>query len=337
MNAENYELYLQILKTLMILFLPPPPCINVSSSPNNTNFNHTEVRGPGSILFFNVWLSNLSVYIRPLLRTLLNNFVECVSQPTEYTGLILSTYNYLFSSPQPAESSELSSISSHSIVLFAGLVCCPHFGRVELYSENGFDIPSNDFEVHIEHDIEMARKVVAKISVFDEVLRQIVDSNAAPSLTNYRGLKGRANRSNSIELSFKKLFEEMIRKIQYEECTLLLYLFLLRNSGFRNYALSRTDPDTLLLPLLQLLSSSLASTSNKSSSEASRPSQPTSHTLITLCLLLSLSTDTSYLHSLKDITLPSTPLWYPDRRYSQPMLIWENGEIKTYTTSSSRW
>ena len=55
------------------------------------------------------------------------------------------------------------------------------------------------------------------------------------------------------QLAFRSLHDAIAAALPAEGAVLLLYLLLHGNADFRDYALSRTDADTLLLPLVRAL------------------------------------------------------------------------------------
>ncbi|KAI8645737.1 Dyggve-Melchior-Clausen syndrome protein-domain-containing protein [Parasitella parasitica] len=63
-------------------------------------------------------------------------------------------------------------------------------------------------------------------------------------------------------ISFKELFEIFSKSIQVEERMLLFYLILVENESFRVYVLSRTDQETIYLPILKLIYESMEGTAN---------------------------------------------------------------------------
>ncbi|CEP19899.1 hypothetical protein [Parasitella parasitica] len=63
-------------------------------------------------------------------------------------------------------------------------------------------------------------------------------------------------------ISFKDLFEIFSKSIQVEERMLLFYLILVENESFRVYVLSRTDQETIYLPILKLIYESMEGATN---------------------------------------------------------------------------
>ncbi|KAI9346649.1 Dymeclin [Pilaira anomala] len=65
-------------------------------------------------------------------------------------------------------------------------------------------------------------------------------------------------------ISFKDLFEIFIKSLHVEERMLLFYFILVENESFRVYVLSRTDQETIYLPILKLIYESVEGKTNYS-------------------------------------------------------------------------
>ncbi|KAJ1937179.1 hypothetical protein FBU59_004831, partial [Linderina macrospora] len=65
-------------------------------------------------------------------------------------------------------------------------------------------------------------------------------------------------RSVDCKVSFRRLFEKAVEEIQGVEWTVLLQVLVTRNEAFRTYVLARTDPDTLMVPLLKRIAAATA-------------------------------------------------------------------------------
>ncbi|KAI9260057.1 Dyggve-Melchior-Clausen syndrome protein-domain-containing protein [Helicostylum pulchrum] len=65
-------------------------------------------------------------------------------------------------------------------------------------------------------------------------------------------------------ISFKNLFEIFIKSLHIEERMLLFYFILVENESFRVYVLSRTDQETIYLPILKLIYESVEGKTNYS-------------------------------------------------------------------------
>lgn len=57
----------------------------------------------------------------------------------------------------------------------------------------------------------------------------------------------------TFKFDYSALYEKLCSKADQEPCLLLLYLLVHRNSGFRNFILSRVNIETLLFPILKVL------------------------------------------------------------------------------------
>ncbi|KAJ2497738.1 hypothetical protein GGH96_004872 [Coemansia sp. RSA 1972] len=65
---------------------------------------------------------------------------------------------------------------------------------------------------------------------------------------------------------FRRLFDRFVAEITSIEWTVLLHIMVSRNEAFRTYVLARTDPDTLVIPLLRCISQATTlSTDSKTS------------------------------------------------------------------------
>jgi hypothetical protein len=88
-----------------------------------------------------------------------------------------------------------------------------------------------------------------------------------------------------------------------EETSMLLYHLLLQNPAFRIYILSRTDSETLILPILKLI--------NDLIDPKSAINYPHLYTL--LLTLLILSTDDEFVDGIQRVHINPTPIWFTDR------------------------
>ncbi|KAI8323041.1 hypothetical protein GQ54DRAFT_303603 [Martensiomyces pterosporus] len=59
-------------------------------------------------------------------------------------------------------------------------------------------------------------------------------------------------------VSFRRLFAKIVAEIQSIEWTVLFQVLVARNNAFRTYVLARTDPDTVIIPLLKRISAATA-------------------------------------------------------------------------------
>ncbi|KAI8068464.1 Dymeclin [Gongronella butleri] len=63
-------------------------------------------------------------------------------------------------------------------------------------------------------------------------------------------------------ISYKALFNIFCQSIHVEEHMLLFYLLLIENESFRVYVLSRTDPETIYIPILKMIYESIEQRTN---------------------------------------------------------------------------
>ncbi|ORX54081.1 hypothetical protein DM01DRAFT_1335935 [Hesseltinella vesiculosa] len=63
-------------------------------------------------------------------------------------------------------------------------------------------------------------------------------------------------------ISYKHLFNLFCESIHVEEHMLLFYLMLMENESFRVYVLSRTDPETMYIPILKMIYESIEQRTN---------------------------------------------------------------------------
>ncbi|KAK1265782.1 hypothetical protein QJS04_geneDACA023212 [Acorus gramineus] len=101
-----------------------------------------------------------------------------------------------------------------------------------------------------------------------------------------------------VRLPFASLFDTLGLCLADESSVLLLYSLVQGNSDFLEYVLVRTDLDTLLMPVLEMLYNASRRTSNQ--------------IYMLLIVLLILSQDSSFNASIHKLILPSVP-WYQER------------------------
>ncbi|KAK3264202.1 hypothetical protein CYMTET_27043 [Cymbomonas tetramitiformis] len=96
-----------------------------------------------------------------------------------------------------------------------------------------------------------------------------------------------------IRVPFSALYDTLGACLVDDRSTLLLYSLIHGNSGFLDYVLVRTDLDTLLLPLLQMLYNASNRTANQ--------------IYMLLIILLILSQDSSFNANIHKLILPGVP------------------------------
>lgn len=101
-------------------------------------------------------------------------------------------------------------------------------------------------------------------------------------------------------ISFKDLFEIFSKSLQIEERMLLFYLILVENESFRVYVLSRTDQETIYLPILKLIYESVEGRTNFS------------QVYILLTILLILSQDDMNNEAIQKIVVHNIT-WFTER------------------------
>ncbi|KAL9657631.1 hypothetical protein ABK040_012710 [Willaertia magna] len=104
--------------------------------------------------------------------------------------------------------------------------------------------------------------------------------------------------NNSFGISFEQLYQSITRDFEEEECTLLTYSLLHENKSFREFILSRTDSEIILLPLLHKLYHS----------KESRPN----HVYMLLIILTILTQDESFIINIQKLSVNNVP-WFKDR------------------------
>ncbi|KAJ2747923.1 hypothetical protein GGI20_000010 [Coemansia sp. BCRC 34301] len=153
-----------------------------------------------------------------LIRSLLMNAVDAPPAPSAQ-GLVLSAYSYLFSRQSASTQSKL--FEQHSLLLLLLLVSQP---------------------------VDTAKR---ECNPYLHALTSIKDVSevAASKLDGY---------GTHASVSFSKLFAKLVAELQSIEWAVLFQVLVSQNEAFRTYVLSRTDTDTLVMPLLRLVSMATA-------------------------------------------------------------------------------
>ncbi|KAI5064179.1 hypothetical protein GOP47_0020849 [Adiantum capillus-veneris] len=194
------------------------------------------------------------------------------------------TYNYLVSSKS---STAMSPLATNSVLLL--LVLVHH--RVCLQFENNFE---RQLDVH-GGDASMKSDLNHVENVYCQALnmareREYADSTAAEF---------------TLRISFTSLYD-VLGLCLADECTvLLLYTLVHGNAAFLEYVLVRTDLDTLMMPLLEMLYDS--------------PRKSVKQTYMLVIILLILSQDSSFNSSLHKLVLPGVS-WFKDQILTQTTL-----------------
>ncbi|KAL6845239.1 hypothetical protein ACP4OV_024734 [Aristida adscensionis] len=118
-------------------------------------------------------------------------------------------------------------------------------------------------------------------------------------------VEGNAQDGPVVRLSFASLYDALGTCLNDESSVLLLYSLVHGNCDFQEYVLVRTDMDTLLMPILEMLYNASRKTSNQ--------------IYMLLIILLILSQDSTFNASVHKLVLPSVP-WYLERLMHQTSL-----------------
>eukprot|EP00252_Welwitschia_mirabilis_P020819 TRINITY_DN5186_c0_g2_i1.p1 TRINITY_DN5186_c0_g2~~TRINITY_DN5186_c0_g2_i1.p1 ORF type:complete len:724 (+),score=122.40 TRINITY_DN5186_c0_g2_i1:15-2186(+) len=111
-------------------------------------------------------------------------------------------------------------------------------------------------------------------------------------------LEGNIGGASTVRLPFASLFDVLGVYLTDETSILLLYTLLHGNSDFLEYVLVRTDIDTLIMPILEMLYNAAHRSSNQ--------------IYMLLIILLILSQDSSFNASIHKLIIPNVP-WYKER------------------------
>ncbi|KAJ1852574.1 hypothetical protein GGH12_005393 [Coemansia sp. RSA 1822] len=90
------------------------------------------------------------------------------------------------------------------------------------------------------------------------------------ALSGLRDLPDGAPRVDT-RVPFRRLFDRLVAEIASVEWTVLFHIMVARNEAFRTYVLARTDPDTLVLPLLRCISQATTLSTDSAKTPAKSP------------------------------------------------------------------
>ncbi|XP_038970237.1 dymeclin [Phoenix dactylifera] len=193
------------------------------------------------------------------------------------------TFNYLVSSG--GEGSR-SSLADNSLLVLLILI---HYRKCVAVDES---IAKND----VEH---------ADSGTYSKGNSFFYDNPYCKALENARDIEfdrvdieGNAQNGPLVRLPFASLFDTLGMCLADESSVLLLYSLVHGNPDFLEYVLVRTDLDTLLMPILEMLYNASRRTSNQ--------------IYMLLIILLILSQDSSFNASIHKLMLPSVS-WYQER------------------------
>ncbi|KAI9091866.1 Dymeclin [Phlyctochytrium arcticum] len=234
----------------------------------------TQLNGSGAVegeYFLEVLLGRLSHFAGGAMQRLLMNAIHRPPPLSASSGVLYSAYSYLFSSQPTKNTPAVSPVGDKSAVLYLILAAqtSSHFGNP-----------------------------------FAEVAGRLRDSHEmpAPQITDSSD-----DDDNTVNVSFRNLYQTLCTGMSTPSLPKILYLLLLQNRSFRSYILSRTDPESLLIPILKQIYEL----------HDRRDAFPTLYVL--LLVLLILSQDEIWVESIQKITVSQQP-WFTDRVVKQNSL-----------------
>ncbi|KAF3774546.1 Dymeclin [Nymphaea thermarum] len=193
------------------------------------------------------------------------------------------TFNYLVSSSGEGSGS---SLADNSLLILLILI---HYRKRIIVDNSSLD--------KIE-PINNANGCLKVDSFFDENSYCRALENARDVEFDLVDVESDAQSGPVVRLPFASLFDTLGLYLFDESSVLLLYSLVHGNSNFLEYVLVRTDLDTLLMPVLEMLYDASKRTSNQ--------------IYMLLIILLILSQDSSFNASIHKLILPSVP-WYKER------------------------
>ncbi|KAF9101041.1 hypothetical protein BGX27_000123 [Mortierella sp. AM989] len=120
------------------------------------------------------------------------------------------------------------------------------------------------------------------------------------NIRDERGSMADDTKDHTIFIPFRKIFHVICQQIHCEEVCLLLHVLLVENTYFRTYVLSRTDPETLYLPILRMVYEGVEGKTNYS------------QVYVLLVILLLFSQDDVFNDSIQKIPMTYQP-WFAER------------------------
>ncbi|CAO2166574.1 unnamed protein product [Urochloa humidicola] len=199
------------------------------------------------------------------------------------------TFNYLVSSTPEGATSQLADNSLLVLLVMIHYRKC--ISNNESFPSNNIYMGSdtNDKEAQVFHENPYCRAL----------------NNAKDIQYDRADVEGNALDGPVVRLSFASLFDALGRCLNDESSVLLLYSLVHGNCDFQEYVLVRTDLDTLLMPILEMLYNASRKTSNQ--------------IYMLLIILLILSQDSTFNASVHKLVLPAVP-WYHERLMHQTSL-----------------
>ncbi|CAO3654552.1 unnamed protein product [Mucor fragilis] len=178
--------------------------------------------------FLGILMSKFGNRAETVVARLLENLIEQKTPPPQSSSVMYTAYNYFFSGRSNANSdADTMPVADRSLLLL-----------LLLGTQSGSEEKNAEWN-------KSYRFAIANLSDHHVISSDIDGCDRKMHL-----------------ISFKDLFEIFSTSIQVEERMLLFYLILVENEAFRVYVLSRTDQETIYLPILKLIYESMEGKTN---------------------------------------------------------------------------
>ncbi|KAF1802275.1 Dyggve-Melchior-Clausen syndrome protein-domain-containing protein [Mucor lusitanicus] len=178
--------------------------------------------------FLGILMSKFGNRAETVVARLLENLIEQKTPPPQSSSVMYTAYNYFFSGRSNASSdADTMPVADRSLLLL-----------LLLGTQSGSEKKNTEWN-------KSYRFAIVNLSDHHVISSDIDGCDRKMHL-----------------ISFKDLFEIFTTSIQVEERMLLFYLILVENEAFRVYVLSRTDQETIYLPILKLIYESMEGKTN---------------------------------------------------------------------------
>ncbi|CAO3667070.1 unnamed protein product [Umbelopsis vinacea] len=264
-NYSTHEFYLEALNTIIVLLSTQLH----QSTTDRTDYNY----------FINILMTKFGHQAKAIVFKLLHNFMEQKAPPPSSSNVVYNAYSYFFSAKTSVASSpDAFPVADRSLLLL--LLLSTQF-------KNG---SAEDGDRNEEQDLQWA-------SAYRQAIAEIPgDQDPVIGSQSEKTLKDEATGS----ISFRQLYSIFAGSLAIEERMLLFYLFLVENESFRVYVLSRSDPETIYIPILKLVYESIEGKTNYS------------QVYIFLIFLLIFSQDDAFNESIQKFNV-TTLTWFTER------------------------
>ncbi|KAI8585589.1 Dymeclin [Geranomyces variabilis] len=212
------------------------------------------------LYFMEIVLDRLSHFAGGSMTRLLFNFVNRPPPIGPSGGMLYSAYSYLFAAKRP-DTPAPSPVADKSALLFL--------------------ILANQNPKHFANE-------------FKEAIKRLEDTKVSAATTITSGDDA------TLDVSFRQIYQALSSTVASEESCLILYPLLVHNRSFRTYIMSRSDPESFVLPVLKTIY------------EFSEQKGNFPHLYMLLTMLLLLSQDADFLDGIQKITIQSHT-WYTER------------------------